>query len=257
MFHCNARQYRSRKQASNQSVRGSASWLPMLLLANVLAVGTFAQVAQSSDQIPFDDAKIIIEFNATDNDIGIQIFLDGEGWEDVKVVNPDGQRIFEVKGKGSVGEAGVTELFFESAEPSLDDVPLEKFLALFPAGEYKFLGQTVEGHKLVGAATLTHVIPDGPVLVSPGQGAVEDPNKTLIMWGPVTSPPGIEIVEYQVIVEREDPLRVFSVHLPATATRVTVPPEFLEPGIKYQFEVLTIEASGNQTLTESFFETAK
>jgi hypothetical protein len=31
---------------------------------------------------------------------------------------------------------------------------------------------------------------------------------------------------------------------------VTVRPEFLEPGAEYKFEVLAIEAGGNQTITE-------
>jgi hypothetical protein len=51
-------------------------------------------------------------------------------------------------------------------------------------------------------------------------------------------------------VEREDPLRVFSVALPASVTSVTIPSEFLEPATRYKLEVQAIEASGNQTLTE-------
>jgi len=45
------------------------------------------------------------------------------------------------------------------------------------------------------------------------------------------------------------------VTVPATATMVTVPPEFvasLAPGVQ-PFEVLAIEASGNQTLAEGSF----
>jgi hypothetical protein len=34
-----------------------------------------------------------------------------------------------------------------------------------------------------------------------------------------------------------------------------VPEEFLEDGTEYKFEVLAIEASGNQTITEGAFET--
>jgi hypothetical protein len=33
-----------------------------------------------------------------------------------------------------------------------------------------------------------------------------------------------------VIVTREDPLRIYSVDLPAGTTSVSVPPEFLDPG---------------------------
>lgn len=209
----------------------------------------------SVTQIPFEDAKIIIELNATDEDVGVQILLDGERWEQVEVVNPDGQQIFQSHGRGSVGEIGVTELFFESEEPSLAELPLDEFLALFPEGEYQFRGMTVDGYELVGAARFTHAIPDGPVLVSPAEGAIVNPNQTVIAWNPVADPPGSEIVEYEVIVEREDPLRPFDIHVPATVTSVTVSPEFLDPGTEYKFEVLAIEEGGNQTLSESFFET--
>ena len=70
-------------------------------------------------------------------------------------------------------------------------------------------------------------------------------------------PPGSSIVEYQVIVEDADTERAFSAHVPASVTTIFVPPTFLEPGQAYKYEVLAIEESGNQTLTESEFETAE
>jgi hypothetical protein len=63
----------------------------------------------------------------------------------------------------------------------------------------------------------------------------------------------VDIVGYQVVVTREDPLRVLSVDLPARARRLPVPAEFLQRGTEYKAEVLAIEASGNQTLTEIAF----
>lgn len=219
-------------------------------------------------QIPFGDTKIIIEFNSTGEDAGIQVFLDGEPWENVKIFSPDGQ-IFEVQGSGNLKELGLTELFFESNEPSLDELPLDEFLAMFPEGDYQFEGLTVEGDNLVGTATLTHDIPCGPEILSPAEGAVVNPNNTTVIeWEEVTNKLGpdgecddsseIEIFGYQVIVEREDPLRVFSVDLPASAREVTVPSEFLEPDTEYDFEVLAIEERGidepgNQTISEGFF----
>jgi hypothetical protein len=74
----------------------------------------------------------------------------------------------------------------------------------------------------------------------------------LARWAPVPGP-GIEIEGYRVIVEREDPLRVFQVELPASQTSVTIPSQFLEPGIEYLLEIQTIEASGNQTISEHNF----
>jgi len=45
------------------------------------------------------------------------------------------------------------------------------------------------------------------------------------------------------------------VHVPGTITSVPVPPEFLEASTKYKLEVLAIEASGNQTISELSFKT--
>ncbi len=205
---------------------------------------------------PFSAAEFFIEFNSTDEDVGIQVFLDGERWKNVIIIGPDGSRMLEIAGRGGVETQGLTELFFESGEPSLDDVPLDVFLARFPEGEYQFFGQTIEGETLASAATFTHAIPDGPVFVSPAEGAVVDLNDVVISWNPVPDPPDSEIVRYELIVEREDPLRVLSMTLSPTVTSVKVPPEFLIPGAEHNFEVLARETSGNQTLSSSFFETA-
>jgi hypothetical protein len=47
----------------------------------------------------------------------------------------------------------------------------------------------------------------------------------------------------------------FSVYLPATTTSVTVPKEIMISNSTYEFEVLAIEESGNQTLSSGFFST--
>ena len=65
-----------------------------------------------------------------------------------------------------------------------------------------------------------------------------------------------------VVVEREvpEPLIVFTVEVPADATSVTIPAEFLEASGIYKYEVIAIEdrdgERGNQTISESFFCTA-
>lgn len=207
-------------------------------------------------EISFDEAKLFIEINDTDGDSGIQMKLDAEGWEFVDIVDPSGDQIFHVEGGGSVMQTGLTELFFESAEPGFDVLPLDEFLARFPEGTYRFEGETTEGDTLTGEATLTHNLPDAPVLVSPEQDSVQDPTDTVVEWEAVPDPEESTIVNYQVIVEQEVPtLRVLEAMLPATATTLTVPPEFLSADTEYKFEVLAIEAGGNQTLSEASFRT--
>ena len=227
------------------------------LLIAMAAVLISGLAAPNSWALELDAAMIRIEINDTDGDAGIQIFLDGEGWERMKVFDPDGNKILNVRAEASVAIQGITELFFESAEPSFDEQPLEDLLALFPEGEYRFRGRTTEGERLRGTATLTHALPAGPVLGTPIEGDDSvDPEETVLEWQPVADPPGSQIVGYQAIVEREEGnLRVFSADLGESTTSVTVPPEFMEPGTAYKFEVLAIEASGNQTISEREFET--
>lgn len=227
----------------------------------MLAVATLLITAPRLWAIPFSKTKIIIEVNATAGDAGIQISIDAPGWTRLEVFDPYGEKIAEVSASGSVGLQGLTELFAESAEPSFTEQLLNDLFARFPEGMYKFVGITVDGQTLTGKATLTHAIPAGPVIVSLLEGAV-DPNNTVIEWNaPVPAEfPGTasaaNIVAYQVIVERVKPtLRVFSVDLPATATQVTVPAAFMESKTVYKFEVLAIEAGGNQTISEGGFKT--
>jgi hypothetical protein len=82
--------------------------------------------AKKKSTTSFDIARVFFEFNSSANDLGVHVFLDGEDWKRLRIVNPNGRTIFEVEGKGPYRELGLTELFFEGAEPNLADVPLEE-----------------------------------------------------------------------------------------------------------------------------------
>ena len=47
-----------------------------------------------------------------------------------------------------------------------------------------------------------------------------------------------------------------SMHLPPSVTSIDVPDGFLQPATAYDWEVLAIERSGNQTLSSGSFKTA-
>jgi len=224
-----------------------------VLLAAMAApiLSAAAPEAKPKKPVNFSIAKVFFEYNSTPNDLGVHIFLDGEDWTELKIVNPKGRTIFEVAGKAPYKELGLTELSFEGAEPNLADVPLAELLDRFPAGNYQLVGKMVDGKRIVGTATLTHAIPAGPTNVL----AQINGNSLIISWALVTGPPAgfpnvpINIVGYQVIVG------AFQVTVPASITSVTVSPEFVESLASGQqpFEVLAIEAGGNQTITEGFF----
>jgi hypothetical protein len=228
----------------------SRSFIPSpLIIALVLVVAVAA--AAPSFAASFEESRIYIEFNASANDLGFHVSLDGEHWKSLKIMNPQGTTVFETVGRAGYAQLGLTELFFEGAEPSLDDVPLSELLTLFPEGRYRFVGTTVDGGRLNGVGTLSHAVPAGPSV-----SAVVDDDTVVIRWNAVTSAPDgfpvrrIRVVGYQVIVGSSQ------VTLPASARQVELPEEFvasLPPG-EQAFEVLAIEASGNQTITEGAFE---
>src|SRR5262245_23345535 len=149
------------------------------LVLGVTIHPSWGQSHKKAPQMAFEEASIYIEFNSTGQDAGIQVALDAEAWKSLKIVSPDGRKILDLTGKGSLRKLGLSEFFFESDEPALEDLPLDEFLALFPEGEYKFLGKTPDGETLFSTATFSHEIPSAPVIVSP---AVQDPAHTVIQW---------------------------------------------------------------------------
>jgi Fibronectin type III domain len=225
----------------------------LLPLAGVAAASAQPDARPAAKPVRLADATMIVEVNATDGDAGLQVFLDGDPWRSMRVFAPSGRKIVDVATKGRLKRYGLTELFSESSEPPFDQFPLARFKRLFPEGRYRFAGTTIAGKRLVGSARLSHDIPDGPEITSPGAEATLPRDGVVAAWRPVAERNGVDITGYRAIVEREDPLRVFNADLPASATSVTIPREYLEPGTDYKLEVQAIEASGNQTLTEVEF----
>lgn len=236
-------------------------WTLLLMAGVVLSGAAVAPESRAAAGVALSKARLIIEYNATAGDVGVQVLLDGEPWKNMKIFSPDGRRLLNITTTGSLHKQGLTELFFESSEPPLVEVTLSEFLARFPEGIYDYEGRTIEGAEISGEATFTHVIPAAPVVVSPTEGAVVDPNNFVIDWNPVTQTIGgsgaIQIMGYQVIVGQVNPLRELLIDLPASVTSLKVPAEFfLQADTVHQFEVLAIEAGRNQTITAGTFKTA-
>jgi hypothetical protein len=230
----------------------------LLLAAGTAALGG-AAVASSdggaaAKPLRLSEATMIIEVNATDGDAGLQVFLDAEPWTRMAVFDPKGRKVLDLDASGRLNRFGLTELFSESNEPEFSEMSLRKFKQRFPAGTYRFRGTTVEGRKLIGSARFSHRTPAGPDITAPAAGATVSESGVVAQWSPGRQPSGVQIVGYRVIVERDDPLRVFNVDLPASQTSVTIPVEFLEPGTEYKLEIQAIEKSGNQTISEQSFK---
>jgi hypothetical protein len=257
-------------------------WLLVYMILGALLLTLFVKPAVADDDKnaePFGATSVIIE--TTDNDIELQVFVDGSLWNKLQIFTPAERRIFKLRAQKNLRrQGGLSELFFAS-EPThyLEDEPeydgtVEEFLSRFPAGKYEFEGRTVDGRELEGEATLTHVLPELPEITAPisadDDPPVVDPNNLVIEWEPVTTrfigDGPIEIIEYQVILdpvdERAKPwvdgkTRRALINLPGSATSCTVPPEFLLPNALYDFEVMAIEASGNATISTGEFMTSQ
>lgn len=198
---------------------------------------------QEQGAIPFADAEVFFEFNTTDNDLGLQLFLDAEGWKRVRVLDPARKEIVLMQAEGKLSRLGITEMRFESAEPSPAEV-----LALFPPGEYRFRGRSVEGEQLASNATLSHDFLPAPTF-SPSDGEVVDPRQTVVEW----NAPGAEQVE--VIIESDEVDDVLDITVSGSIRRLRVPAQFLTPGTEYKIEILAIAENGNRTIAESTFRT--
>ena len=213
-------------------------------------------------------AKILIEHNATDADTGFQGFADGDPWNELTITGPGGVEVVKATPAGGLFDFGLTEFFFETAEPKNAVTPIGATLAHLPAGTYTFRGIMVGGGVSTMTATLSHAIPAGPQILTPADGAMDvDPDNTVVTWLPVaTDLDGnpITIVGYQVLVEEDldkEPFPdtfaqpVFSIYLPASLTRLSVPAEFMRGDTTYKVEVLALALSGNQTVSEVEFAT--
>lgn len=242
-------------------------WLRRALKADSLAELNEALAdagRPSGTRMPFNEADLFFEENATAGDLGIHFAIDHaseDAWRRVTIFFPNGERFINARAGGSEAEIGVTGLFSESAEPSYDNLPRDEFLEMFPEGEYTFVGWTINGNMLVSTDVLTHNIPLEPVSITPEEGDIVDYDRPLIIrWRrtPDPAPPESVIISYEVIVTKEqedEPKRVISVQLLPTQRSVRIPVEFLEPDKNYKYEIVAKETSGNQTITEVAFRT--
>lgn len=258
-----------------RQMRGTLRGMSVALAA--LMAGVTAQSSWADDEDgegTFDVADVLAELNDTDGDLGFHALIDGEAWALVEMEAPNGHKILQVRPRRNLAQQGLTELFFESAEPTFDELSPEGFFERFPEGEYTISGRTIEGDELESTAVFTHVMPAPPVISVNGdelpedcdEGPVpeaDDPNDITISWDAVelshpeigrTNEP-IDVEKYQVVVEREeDPALKFTADLPPNVTTLKLPEDLANSGDEFKVEVLVREASGNQTATESCFE---
>lgn len=216
-------------------------------------------------KVAIDTAKLIIEYNATDNDIGVHGAFDDHGWSELCVFDPKGKLVLAVKPQSELKDLTMAGIFFESREPPAAEFSFADLAARFPEGKYKVRAQSFDGTILTGSALFTHDVPAAPTVNAPADGAMVPTTGLAIQWENVTETVNgdpVTITGYEVIVTKvnhDDPngfsQPIFDVHVPPDRNSLTVSNEFLKPGTEYELEVLALEVSGNQTITSSSFTT--
>jgi hypothetical protein len=238
----------------------------------VLLVGAAAVVPAAPTSLApqqFSQAELFLELNHTDGDLGLHAAIDGEVWTDLEIEGPGDRLLLDIVSRGRLRAHGLTQLAFESAEPSFDELDPAVVFRRFPEGVYEIEGRAHSGGTIESTAVLSHVLaaPVENVLVS-GVPAAEHCDApflpivsppVVIDWDPVTgSHPDIGkrgrvvISRYQFFVEREGVK--LSVDLPPDVTEFEVPTGVTDLGKAFKFEIIARTTAGNNTAIESCFD---
>ncbi len=142
-------------------MRRLLSGAAVLLISGFVAQAGLAD-DDDDDEIPFDEANIFFELNDTDGDLGIHALIDGDAWKKLEIEDPKERTLLNVRVKGQLKKQGLTEFFFESAEPIFDELSPEDFFKRFPAGIYEIEGETIDGEELESEVEVTRVMPAPP-----------------------------------------------------------------------------------------------
>lgn len=225
-------------------------------------------------QEEFEVSQIFFETNATAGDVGIHMFVDGEDWDELSVIDPTGKTITKIKANGGAGVLGLTELFIESSEPELSELSFAEHVELFPPGEYAFEGKTIDHTFKTGDDELTTDIPCPVTISNPSEGEELDIDDVTVEWShnagtydPDTDTcagDDVDLIGFHVTVvfEYEDGdeeiARDYEADVGPGVTELPVPEGFLQEGVDndadFKIEVLSIEESGNRTINERAFE---
>ena len=233
--------------------------IPILVVTSALMAAPLWSFAQDEDDEAFEEGRLFFELNDTDGDLGIHGKVDGDEWESLEIEDPNERRMAQVKVRGRLGRQGLTEIFFESAEPTFDELDPEDFFRRFPEGWYEIEGETLDGEERENETWLSHIIPAAPVVkvnmqdpaprdvcqceeeeLDPGEECPELPAVSVpvtLSWMPVNSAHGglgrdqgeplamhgISVVYYEVVVEVDDTDYKSTAIVPAGVTSWQLP----------------------------------
>lgn len=193
-----------------------------------------------------EDAKMILEVNASDNDGEIVVEMNSDvAFDRIRILDPSHHLVLSTRSKDRQN-LGLAEVLIESAEPNIPDV-----LLAYPEGLYRFIGRTTSGDLIVGHALLSHELLDQPEITFPAAGQTGVPTTNLVVaWAHDPEAEG-----YVMEFEADGAGIELSVQLPGSAQSFPIPDELLAPGQEYQVSVSAEGANGNIIVTEIQFST--
>jgi hypothetical protein len=196
--------------------------------------------------IPFDEARIFVEHNATDDDAEVVIDIDAEvGLERLTLVAPDGAEVLNLRAE-HLG-LGLRKFALETPEPSLHAV-----LSAYPPGEYRFYGRSVDGQFLFSTASLSHALPEAPDLIYPLAGSTDVPTSgASAIWTA-----GSDAASFFLEIESDDLGLDVKSNVAGDAGSFGFPEGWLAGGTEYQLGLGSRADNGNLTVIEIDFTTA-
>jgi hypothetical protein len=246
-------------------IRRAGSMPVAIALALAAIVAPIATGEQPLSQ-SFAQAELFVELNDTDGDLGLHAAIDGGTWTQLDVDDPRDRSLLGIASVGGLRTQGLTQLAFESQEPSFDELSPEAFFQRFPEGSYEIEGLAQGGGTLRSRARLSHVLAAPAESTVNGQPAVPCDAAVLpvvaspvvIDWEPVTtSHPEIgrtgpvTISRYQFFVEQGD--TKLSLDLLPTVTEFEIPMSLTAAGGVWKFEIIARTSRNNNTAIEACF----
>lgn len=199
-----------------------------------------------SQFVPFDEAAIILEYNATDADAEVVIHVDADvGLRRFAVINPLGKEVLSLRSLHNE-DIGIRKLDLETPEPSLEEI-----LAAFPEGPYKFVGKSVDGKVLFSEAYFSHALPEAPLIAYPREGATGVPTSgAAALWSA-----GPEAESFFLELENDDLEVDLKSNMPSAIESFGFPEGWLIPDTEYQLGIGARSDTGNLTVVEINFTT--
>jgi hypothetical protein len=226
----------------------TASHVLGLAASSMIGAGLFTltMTAAPRPTIPFDEAILYVEYNASDEDAEVVVDVDADvGLARFSVLAPNGKEVLNLRSRDSQ-DLGIRKINLETPEPALEDV-----LEAYPEGWYRFYGKSVDGETLFSEVRLSHELPLAPRITYPLDGDVGVPTSgAAATWN---SDSGSEGFFFEL---EQDDLEVdIKSNVAADATSFGFPDGWLEADTEYQMGLATRAENGNLTVVEIHFTT--